>query len=306
MRIGVGLPMEDVDGVAYPYRDIRAMAVRSEDAGFDSLWTYDHLLFRADGETTGLHECWTILTAIAEATSRVQLGALVLCTEFRNPALLAKMAGTLDHVSDGRLILGIGCGWHDPEYEAFGYPTDHKVGRFEDSVTIIHALLREGRADHAGRFHSVRDAELVPRARRDLPILIAAKRPRMLDLTAAHADAWNIAWFGLPDQKLDDARADLEAACARVGRDPATIEITVGVEIRFPGLATSPPEGSGLSATPLEGEPDAIAAAFRTYAAWGADHLVIALDPATPAALEVLIEGLDRYRDQRTRAAQSA
>jgi alkanesulfonate monooxygenase SsuD/methylene tetrahydromethanopterin reductase-like flavin-dependent oxidoreductase (luciferase family) len=306
MRIGVGLPMEDVDGVGYPYRDIRQMALRSEEVGFDSLWTYDHLLFRDGGETTGLHECWTIMTAIAEATTRVQLGTLVLCTEFRNAALLAKMAGTLDHVSDGRLILGIGCGWNDPEYEAFGYPTDHKVGRFEDSVTIIHALLREGRADHVGRFHSVRDAELVPRARPDLPILIAAKRPRMLDLTATYADAWNLAWFGMPNERLSDARADLEVACARVGRDPASIEITVGVEIRFPEVATSPPEGSGLSATPLNGEPDEIAEAFRTYEAWGADHLIIALDPATPAALETLIEGMRRYRGQETRDAQLA
>ena len=160
MRVGVGLPMEDVDGVAYPYRVIREMAISGEAAGFDSLWVYDHLLFREDGRTTGIHEAWTILTAVAEATSRAQLGALVLCTEFRNPALLAKMAATLDHVSEGRLILGIGCGWHDPEYEAFGYPTDHKVGRFDDSVTIIHSLLRTG---------SRRPSRPVPLGRRTPP-----------------------------------------------------------------------------------------------------------------------------------------
>jgi alkanesulfonate monooxygenase SsuD/methylene tetrahydromethanopterin reductase-like flavin-dependent oxidoreductase (luciferase family) len=305
MRVGVGLPIEDVDGVAYPYRVIRDMAVSGEAAGFDSLWVYDHLLFRFDGEETGIHECWTILSAVAEATSRASLGTLVMCTEFRNPGLLAKMAATLDHVSDGRLILGIGCGWHDPEYVAFGYPTDHKVGRFDDSVTIIHSLLRTGRADHDGTFHSVKDLALIPPARPDLPILIAAKRPRMLDLTARYADAWNLAWFGLPDERLTASRADLQAALERANRDPETIEITVGVEVRFPDVATSPPEGSGLSASPVNGTPDGIAEAFAAHEAWGADHLIIALDPATPETLGTLTEGYHRYRDQSGTASRS-
>ena len=138
-----------------------------------------------------------------------------MCTSFRNAALLAKMAGTLDHLSDGRLILGIGCGWHDPEYEAFGYPTDHKVGRFEESLTIIRSLIRDGRADLDGRWMTAKDAVLVPPARPDLPILIAAKRPRMLELTARHADAWNLAWFGAPDERWRGARAELDGGLRR-------------------------------------------------------------------------------------------
>ena len=164
------------------YAEIRAVAVAAEAAGLDSVWVFDHLLFRFDGETTGIHECWTILAAIAEATSRVELGTIVLCTGFRNAALLAKMAATLDHVSGGRLILGIGAGWHDPEFEAFGYPTDHKVGRFEESLSVITGLIRDGRADLDGRFMTARDAVLLPPARPDLPILVAAKGPRMLEL----------------------------------------------------------------------------------------------------------------------------
>src|SRR5512140_3305522 len=154
MRIGIVLPIADEEGdVGIPdYPAIRAIAVGAEAAGLDSVWVFDDLLFRSDGETSGIHECWTILAAVAEATHRVELGTLVMCTGFRNAALLAKMAATLDHVSAGRLILGIGAGWHDPEYEAFGYPTDHRVGRFEEALAVITGLIRTGRADHDGRF----------------------------------------------------------------------------------------------------------------------------------------------------------
>ncbi len=303
MRIGVVLPISQEDGMdAVPsYGQIREIAVGAEAAGFDSIWVFDHLLFRFDGVTTGIHECWTILAAVAEATSRVELGTLVMCTEYRNPALLAKMAASLDDISTGRLILGIGCGWHDPEYEAFGYPTDHKVGRFEDSLTIIRSLIRDGRADHAGRFHSVTDAVLVPPARPDLPILIAAKRPRMMDLTAAHADAWNLAWFGLPTDRLTAGLADLDAACARVGRDRSTLQITVGVEVRYPDLPTAAPS-EGLSGTALTGDADEVAAGFAAHAALGADHLIVALDPTTPEALARLAAAVARFRVQETRA----
>jgi alkanesulfonate monooxygenase SsuD/methylene tetrahydromethanopterin reductase-like flavin-dependent oxidoreductase (luciferase family) len=306
MKVGVVLPIAQEDGMnAVPsYREIRAVAVAAEEGGLDSVWVYDHLLFRFDGETTGIHECWTILAAIAEATSRVQLGTIVMCTSFRNAALLAKMAGTLDHLSDGRLILGIGCGWHDPEYEAFGYPTDHRVGRFEESLTIIRTLIRDGRADLDGRWMTAKDVVLVPPARPDLPILIAAKRPRMLELTARHADAWNIAWFGAPDDRWRGARADLEAACAAVGRDPASLERTVGVNVIYPDLvAASGAAGTHETSDDDDGreapaaaspndrvEPalrgdDEIAAGLAAYAEEGTGHLIAALEPTTPEAV---------------------
>ena len=303
MRIGVVLPIAHDDWLseAPSYSAIRKIALGAEAAGFDSIWVYDHLLFRfPDEPTVGIHEVWTILAAIAEATDRVELGTLVMCTEFRNPALLAKMAATLDHVSGGRLILGIGCGWHDPEYEAFGYPTDHKVGRFEDSLTIIRSLIREGRADHAGVYHSAREAVLLPPARPDLPILIAAKRPRMLELTARHADQWNMAWFGEPSERLATTRADLAAACATVGRDPSTLGITVGITVRYPDLIPASSTGDGGHAdveTPaLTGDADAVAAGLRHHAELGADHAIIALEPTTPEALARLTAAMDRFR----------
>jgi alkanesulfonate monooxygenase SsuD/methylene tetrahydromethanopterin reductase-like flavin-dependent oxidoreductase (luciferase family) len=302
MRIGMVLPIGQEDGMAATpaYGEIRAVAVAADAAGLDSVWVYDHLLFRFDGETTGIHECWTMLAAIAEATDRVQLGTIVMCTAFRNPALLAKMAATLDHISDGRLILGVGCGWHDPEYEAFGYPADHKVGRFEEALTVIRGLIRDGRADLDGRWVQARDAVLLPPARPDLPILIAAKRPRMLELTARYADAWNLAWFGAPDERLATVRADLDAACVRVGRDPATLEITVGVDVRFDDLYASASDATvPIKPAPgLSGSVEAVAAGLAAHVAAGATHLIVALEPATPDAVRRLADVADRVRGQ--------
>lgn len=306
MRVGVVLPIsqEDGDPAVPSYRAIRAVALGAEAGGLDSVWVFDHLLFRFDGVTTGIHESWTVLAAIAEATQRVQLGSIVMCTAFRNPALLAKMAATLDHVSDGRLILGIGCGWHDPEYDAFGYPSDHKVGRFEEALTVIRTLIREGRADVDGQWVTARDAVLVPPARPDIPILIAAKRPRMLELTARHADAWNMAWFGQPDDRLASARRDLTAACADVGRDPTTLDITVGITVRYPDLLAAvqpPPVDSGSTPSPaLSGSVEEISTGLAAHAAAGADHLIAALEPTTPESVARFAASVARLRSAPT------
>lgn len=293
MKVGVVLPISQEDGTsaAPSYPEIRAIATGAEEGGLDSVWVFDHLLFRFDGETTGIHECWTVLAAIAEATSRVELGTIVMCTSFRNAALLAKMAATLDHVSGGRLILGIGSGWHDPEFDAFGYPADHKVGRFEEALTIIRSLIREGRADFDGRWMTARDAVLVPPARPDIPILIAAKRPRMLDLTARHADAWNVAWFGMPDARWRGLRDQLVVACVAAGRDPATLERTAGVTVRYPDLLPAPTGEAEDAATDAKPAPpalvgdDEVAAGLVAYAEEGTGHVMAAMEPTTPEAV---------------------
>lgn len=298
MRIGIVLPIaeEDGDPDMPSYALIREMAVAAEAAGFDSIWVYDHLLFRFDGRTTGIHECWTILSAIAEATKRAELGTLVMCTGFRNAGLLAKMAATLDHVSGGRLILGVGSGWHDPEYEAFGYPTDHKVSRFEESLAVITSLIRDSEVTLEGRYMTARDAVLRPPARPDLPILVAAEGPRMLELTARYADAWNLAWFGLPDERLARIREALSQACERVGRDPATLSITVGITVRYPELASAATDAKAPTGPALSGTPAEIAAGLAAHAAAGADHVIAALEPATPATLAAFAQAVARYR----------
>ena len=298
MKIGIVLPMSETDeGQMVRYAQLRAMALRAEADGFDSVWVYDHLLFRfPDNPTRGIWEAWTLLSALAEATERVELGALVLCTAFRNPALLAKMADTLDEVSGGRLILGLGAGWHRPEFDAFGFPFDHLVGRFEDALRIIHPLLRTGAVDFRGEYPQGPDCVSLPRGPRQdgPPILIGAFGPRMLRLTAQYADAWNTCWLGQPT-KLAERRAALEAACAEVGRDPATIEVTVGVAVALPEPGETV-DGADDPDKFLSGSAEEIAAGLRAYADLGVGHVTCAFFPPTPAALGRLSEALAIYR----------
>jgi alkanesulfonate monooxygenase SsuD/methylene tetrahydromethanopterin reductase-like flavin-dependent oxidoreductase (luciferase family) len=295
MQIGLIMPIaEDDERRTTPsYPEIRAIARQAEAAGFDSIWVYDHLLYRfGEHPTAGIWECWTLLAALAEATDRVRHGTLVMCVPFRNPALLAKMADTLDEISRGRLILGLGAGWHQPEFDAFGLPFGHKVDRFEEALQIIVPLLREGRVDFTGTYYSAPNCELRPRgpSTRGPEILIASFKPRMLRLAAQYADSWNTAWLGRPTA-LPDRRAALEAACAQVGRDPATLAVTVGVSVAYP----TPGKASEAPPSPdkvLTGSPADVAAGLRAYADMGVAHVICSLEPATPGAVDWLAEAV--------------
>lgn len=295
MKVGVILPIADGrDGTAAPrYGEIRAMARQAEAAGFDAVWLYDHLIYRyPERPTSGLWECWTLLTALAEATERVELGTLVLCGPFRNPAVLAKMADTLDEISGGRLILGLGAGWHQPEFDAFGLPFDHLASRFEEYLKIVVPLLREGEVDFQGTYYSAPTCELRSRGPRPggPPILVASAKPRMLRLTAEHADAWNTAWLGNTDL-LAERRANLDAACREVGRDPKTLEVTVGVTVRL-DQGDTPPDPQKT----LFGSAEEIAAGLKGYADAGVGHVICAPTPNTPESLDRLAEALTAFR----------
>ncbi len=311
MKVGFVLPISEsaVTRETPRYTEIRELALGAEVAGFDSIWLYDHLLYRFDDPPTsrGVWEIWSLLSALAEATERVELGALVMCVPFRNPALLAKMADTLEEVSGGRFTLGLGAGWHKPEFDAFGFPFDHKVDRFEEALGIILPLLREGTVDFSGTYYRAEHCELLPRGSRQggPPILIGASGPRMLRLTAQHADQWNTCWLGHP-AALAERRRDLETACAEVGRDPSTLDVTVGVAVTYPDLN---PRGSSEPPDPakaLFGTPEDIAAGLKGYADLAVSHVMCACSPANGATLALLTEALQAYRvmeDERYRPA---
>jgi probable F420-dependent oxidoreductase len=294
MKIGLVLPMNEADGPgAASWPRIRTLAQQAEAGGIDSLWLYDHLIFRfPDQPEDGIHEAVTLLAALAGATERAELGTIVLGTGFRPPALTAKMAATIDEISDGRLILGLGAGWHEPEYTAFGYPFDHRVGRFDEVLQIITPLVRGERVTLHGRFHQVEDAVLIPPPARPtrlpgrIPILIAAKGERMLRLTARYADAWNTAWFGFPNERSASRMADIRAACEAEGRDPATLELTVGVSV-------DTGEGEAGITTPADALPSDASEIARAFDAWrdlGVGTVQMSLKAVDEASVDLLLE----------------
>lgn len=264
------------------YPEIRTMARQAEDVGLDTLWLADHLQVG-----TGMPwEAWTLLTGLAEATSRIRLGTLVICTAFRPAGVLARMADTLQEVSENRLVLGVGAGWHQPEFDAYGLPFDHLAGRFADALEIVSGMLREGKATVAGRFESVEQAAIQERP--DWvppPILVAAKSPRMLRLTARYADSWNPGWFGLPDDRFRTLDAELSRACEELERDPSSLERTVGL-----GIGEHRIDG----AVPCD--PDRLAEAFAAWEAEGVTEAICWPVPKTPAAVDTIAEAATRFR----------
>ncbi|HYI25681.1 MAG TPA: LLM class flavin-dependent oxidoreductase, partial [Thermomicrobiales bacterium] len=195
-RLKIGVQLPEVEYAAR-WSDYLTMARIAEDIGLDSIWLGDHLLYREpDGTTTGPWECLSLLSAVAAVTSRVEIGPLVLATGFRNPAVTAKMAETIDEISGGRLVLGLGAGWNQPEFEAFGVPFDNRLGRFTEAFNIIRHLLRYGEVSYNGIYHHLDACQIIPRGPRagHIPIMIGSTGERMLRLTLPHVDAWNI-WF---------------------------------------------------------------------------------------------------------------
>lgn len=299
IEIGLVLPMGDsfVDGTTVRWTEIRDLAIGAERIGFDTVWTADELLWRSnDGAAQGWWECVAMTGAVAAATSRVKVGTWVLSALHRNPAITAKAVETLDEVSGGRFVLGLGSGHAGRQAHAFGLPEDHVVGRFEEALEIIVPLLRRGRADFEGTFHAARDLEHRPVGPRPgrIPIMMGAKGPKMLQLAVRHADIWS--WYVEERSDLTEfgpRLAALLAACDTAGRDPATIGRSAGIVVE-PTPVTGAADVLGV---PVRGASEEIADAFRTFGAAGFTQLELILWPPTLAALEAMapvIELLDR------------
>ena len=298
LKVGIQLP--EVER-AVRWTELLDITRAVEDLGFDSVWVGEHLLYRwPDRSPRGPWEAWGVLAAIAASTTRIELGPLVACTNFHNPALLAKQAATLDEISGGRLILGLGAGWNETEFRAYGYPFDHLIARFEEAFTIIRSLLQEGAVDFEGQFYQARDCELLPRGPRPAgpPLMIGSKGERMLRATLPFVQSWNV-WFSDTRNRPDGVgplRDLVDATCREVGRDPAEVERTVAVHVRLHGGAGRIQGIAADPVKPLEGSPEAIADELRRYAAEGIAHVQLVLDPidvASVRALEPVLRKLD-------------
>jgi alkanesulfonate monooxygenase SsuD/methylene tetrahydromethanopterin reductase-like flavin-dependent oxidoreductase (luciferase family) len=299
MKVGVILPMGSHANQPSPWPEVRAYASAAEAAGLDSLWAFDHAIFRFPGaQERGALEPWTVLSLLGATTSRIELGSLVLGMRFRHPAILAKAAVTLDEAVAGRLTLGVGAGWHDPEYRAFGFPLDNRLNRTEEGLAILRGLLDGERVTYPGRFYQTDDAVLLPAPTRRIPLLSSARGGRMMRIVARWADAWNGAWVGRPDDPVLAGRnAELDRACESIGRDPATLERTAGVSIRFPEADLPGP--SGDRAKDLMGDAGALAAGLAAFGEAGYRQVMIWPEPMTKASVERIAEAagrLDRTR----------
>ncbi|HEV8572728.1 MAG TPA: LLM class flavin-dependent oxidoreductase [Actinomycetota bacterium] len=290
LRIGVQVP--EVER-RVPWPEYLAMARAAEEVGFDSLSLGDHYLYRGGGRPErGPWEAWTLLAALAAATERVQLAPLVACTAFHRPAVLAKMAATVDEVSGGRLVLGLGAGWNEAEFRAFGIPFDHRVSRFEEAFGIIRRLLAGERVTFQGRFYRVEDAVLLPSPSRRPPLMIGSSGERVLGITLPHVDAWNT-WFtrfGNTPEGFASLNAKTTALAERGGRDPAEIDRSACVLVAIDHTALDRRNTDGV--TPLEGSADRIAQGLRDLAEAGADEAILVLSPITEASIRRAGEAL--------------
>lgn len=279
------------DGNGPTWRSIRERARIAEDVGFDIFVFEDALLYRGEQKTDGVWESMTIAGALAATTSTIRLGQSVVNAPYRSPALLASMATTLDEISSGRYVLGLGAGnTPDSDYEAFGFPTDRRFSRFAEAIEIVHSLLKTGKADFHGEFYDVVSSELVLRGPSPAGPLInvAAGGDRMLGLVAQFADEWN--WWGW-DETLDQIRErigpiveKLESACRSEGRDPNSLTRTFDVYgIVAPGLSAD-----HSLVNPIEGSAEQIAQTLLGFEAMGFEEVRCDVFPKTAGGIEAM------------------
>jgi probable F420-dependent oxidoreductase len=290
LRVGLQLPEVERH---VPWPEYVGMARAAEEVGFDSIFVGDHYLYRGDGRPErGPWEAWTLLAALGAATERVQLAPLVACTAFHSPVVLAKMAATVDEVSGGRLMLGLGAGWNEVEFRALGIPFDHRASRFEEAFGIIRRLVAGERVTFEGRFYRVEEAVLLPRPSRRLPLMIGSEGERMLRIALPYVDAWNSwsAWYGNTPEGFASLNAKITALAEGIGRDPREIARTACALVVLDRDAPDRRNTEGV--VPLEGSPERIAQGLRDLSEAGADEAILVLSPITEASIRTAGEVL--------------
>lgn len=298
MRIGIQLP-EVERQVRWP--ELAAMARLIEDAGFDSIWVGDHLLYRtAERGAHGPWEAWSQMAAVAAITSRVQIGPLVAATSFHAPAMLAKKASTLDEISGGRFILGLGAGWNTTEYEAFGFAYDRRASRFEEAFDIIRRLLAGEEVSHSSEFYEMDRCVLLPQGPSggSLPLLVGSIGSRVLQITAPHMSMWN-AWYAWYDNRptgLAPLLDKVHLSLAEAGRGPGDVEMTTAVLMQFPGGEGRMQAEPQFSSDPLTGSSAELADWLHQWEAAGISHVQLVLDPITLESIEQAARVLEAFR----------
>jgi alkanesulfonate monooxygenase SsuD/methylene tetrahydromethanopterin reductase-like flavin-dependent oxidoreductase (luciferase family) len=285
IRVGVQLP--EVEYVAR-WTEYAAMARAAEQTGFDSIWLGDHLLYRDDGRPERAPwDAWTLLAALAAVTERVELGPLVACASFHAPGLLSRMAAAIAEVSGGRFVLGLGAGWNETEYRAFGLPYDHRVSRFEESFEIVRRLLAGERVTFAGRFWQAEDAVILPPPPDRIPLMIGSNGERMLAASLQYVERWNTwyEWYGNTVGGFAELNVRISAVAERAGRDPVEIERSACVLVELDSEAVRRPR-SDQGVTPVA--PDELVAHLQALEQAGADEAILILRPITEESIRAL------------------
>ena len=287
-RVGIQLPEVERE-VRWP--EYLSMARAAEEVGFDSMWIGDHLIYRGDGRPErGPWEAWTLLSALAAVTERIELGPLVACVGFHPPALLAKMAAGIDEVSHGRFIFGVGAGWNQPEFDAFGIPFDQRGSRFEEAFTILRTLCSGERCTFAGRFNEVDDAVLLPPPHRPIPLMIGSMGERVLRTALPHARWWNtwFDWFGNSAEGFAKQSHHISEIAHEVGRDPATLKRSACLLVVTDTSAGERPVPETYTAATLS---DVRQRVIEMRDA-GADEVILVSDPINEWSVRALSETL--------------
>lgn len=296
LKIGVQLP--EVER-RVPWPELIAMTQAAEQVGFDSAWLGDHLIYDLpDGTPRGPWEVYTSVAALSAVTTRLQLGTLVSSLGFHDPAMIAKMSATIDAISGGRFVLGVGSGWNEREYGAYGLPFDRRVDRFEEAFGLVRRLLKGETVTHSGTYYTL-DRCIIdpPPTRPGGPVLmLGSNSPRMASIGLPHVDSWNVWWsiFGNTPEGFAEVVADMRARTAAVGRDPDAVEATACVYVQVPGgVGRTMGDPSMARIQPLRGDPQGLAEQLAAFGTAGASHLMLVVDPITQDAIEWLGQVLD-------------